>query len=205
MFSLERNKWAALLWSCLLNRKCGSVLLLLSLPLSFFSLSLFLFCIGFFIYFFIVLFYFWQGVNWSDSPTLLDSASGHKWAAGFLGALLIQLGAFQNHPVPSGKMKLSSVRGQLSIRAEELLPLALFPFSLCSFLLLKKVFKDSETLMQHLLALDLKSIKETSYVCVFGLNLFLQGKTVINFLLVISPAQILWWSPETFCSWILMI
>lgn len=154
--------------------------------------------------FFIVLFYFWQGVNCSDSPTLLDSASGHKWAAGFLGALLIQLGAFQNHPVPSGKMKLSSVRGQLSIRAEELLPLALFPFSLCSFLLLKKVFKGSETLMQHLLALDLKSIKETSYVCVFGLNLFLQGKTVISFL-VISPAQILWWSPQTFCSWILMI
>lgn len=31
----------------------------------------------------IILFYFWQGVNWSDSPTLLDSASGHKWPEDF--------------------------------------------------------------------------------------------------------------------------
>lgn len=100
-------------------------------------------------------------------------------------------------------MKLSSAQGQLSIRAEELLPLALY-FLLGLFLLLKKVFKGSEALMQHPLALDLKFIKETSYICVFGLNLFFQGKRVSSFLVVISPKQILWWS-QIFYSKIFVI
>lgn len=39
VFSLERNKWAALLRSHCLNRKCESVLLLLSFTLPFFSSS----------------------------------------------------------------------------------------------------------------------------------------------------------------------
>lgn len=63
----------------------------------------FYFILFFSILFYSILFQFWQGVKCSDSPTLLASASGHEWAAGFLGARLIQLGMFQNHPVPSGK------------------------------------------------------------------------------------------------------
>lgn len=149
VFSLRWNKWAALPWSHPLARKYGSVLFFLSLsPLCTFYFILF--CL-------FILFWFWQGVKWSDSPTLLDSASGHKWATGFLGALLIQLGQFQNPPVTSGKWSCH----QLSVRAEEILPPALFPFSLWSifFCCWRTFSRVVKTLLQHLLALDLKSLK----------------------------------------------
>lgn len=98
VFSLGRNTWAALLCSHPWTRTVG---------VCFSSLSLFCillyFILFYFILFYSILFQFWQGVKCSDSPTPLASASGHEWATGFLGARLIQLGMFQNPPVPSGK------------------------------------------------------------------------------------------------------
>lgn len=65
------------------------------------------------------------------------------------------------------KMKLSSVQGQLGIRAEEILPPALFPFSLQSiFLLLENIFKSSENPFAASLGFRSQIFKDISYfVC----------------------------------------
>lgn len=102
-------------------------------------------------------------------------------------------------------MKLLSVQGQLSIRAEEILPPALFPFSLQSiFLLLENTFKSSENPFAASLGFRSQIFKDISYFVCLAWTYSSKEKTVINFLVVISLTQILSCS-QSFYNRILVI
>lgn len=126
----------------------------------------------------------------------MDYASGHKWDTGFLGALLIQLGEFQNHLVPSGKwschqFRVSSEAGQRRSFLLLYFPLVCGPFIIIIIIFARNVIKGSENSCTASLSFGSQIFKGNFLFYLLGLNYFPKGRTVVKFLVVISPTQIL--------------